>query len=515
MLAKTISGNARVLLSARGFYLCLVAYLIVLFVVRAYLFPGASEDDAEQLFFTQAFAWGYKPKQPPLYTWLVLASQWVLGVGIPAVSVIKFSALFALYAFLYRSAYLVLGEQRLAVLSAIAALGIYNMGWESVMNYSNTVLLAALCAATLYAVLRLERGNTIAGQAALGLAVGLGLLSKYNYVLFLAPMAVAGAVDPGFRARLFSARGLVALAVAAAVAGPHYYWALTSAGGFAAIADVAPPDIHGGGYLRAVAWGLSSAVYRTVAYLLPVLILFLVFFPRAFLPLATAAGGGEAARRRRLFEVFFLAFAGLGVAAILAFQVSEVRTHWMMVLVGFPIYVFARVQAVGPPQRVVERFTGAVSVLAVAVVVAMGVRFVVTPLDCKKCNMFIPYADLAAQIRAGGFTGGTIVALDYPNQIGGNLRVYFPKSRIVDRRFLPFRPPARTSTGDCLVVWNTAIGPLADVKLGLIVSTAARFGTRFRTDEPVYFAEAPMARSGGRTVRLAYLLVRENKGRCT
>ncbi len=290
---------------------------------------------------------------------------------------------------------------------------------------------------------------------------------------------------------------------------------MTSAGGFAAVADVAPPDTHGGGYLTAAAWGLSSAVYRTLAFLSPLLILFLVFFPGAFLPLATSATGGELPRQRRLFEVFFLAFAGLGVAAILAFQVSEVRTHWMMVLVGFPIYVFVRVQAVGPSQRVVERFAGVVSVLAAAVVVAMGVRFVVAPLDCKKCNLFIPYADLAAQIRGGGFTEGTIVALDYPNQIGGNLRVYFPESRVVDRRFLSFRPPARTSKGDCLVVWNTAIGPLADVKPHMMERAATRFGTRFRTDEPVYFAEAPMARSGGRTVRLAYMLVRENKGRCT
>ena len=81
MLAEAISWNARVLFSPRGFHLCPAAYLIVLFVVRAYLFPGASEDDAEQLFFARALAWGYKPKQPPLYTWLVLASQWIPGVA--------------------------------------------------------------------------------------------------------------------------------------------------------------------------------------------------------------------------------------------------------------------------------------------------------------------------------------------------------------------------------------------------------------------------------------------------
>ena len=80
MLATAISWNARVLLSPRGFHLCLAAYLIVLFVARAYLFPGASEDDAEQLFFAQAFAWGYKPKQPPLYTWLVLIGELVIRV---------------------------------------------------------------------------------------------------------------------------------------------------------------------------------------------------------------------------------------------------------------------------------------------------------------------------------------------------------------------------------------------------------------------------------------------------
>ncbi len=515
MLAKAISWNARVLFSPRGFHMCVAAYLITLFVIRAYLFPGASEDDAEQLFFTQALAWGYKPKQPPLYTWLVLASQQIFGVGIPAVSAVKFSALFAMYAFLYRAAYLVLAEERLAVLSAISALAIYSVGWESVMNYSNTVLLAALCAATLYWVLRLARRNTIAGQAALGLAVGLGLLSKYNYLLFLVPMGAACIAHPEIRARLFSAKGLVALAVAGAVAGPHFYWALTDADGFAAIADVAPPDTHGGGYLAAVAVGLLSAVYRTMAFLSPALILFLIFFPRAFLPLGASGGGGEAARQRRLFEVFFLAFAGLGAAGILAFQVSEVRIHWMMVLVGFPIYVFARVQATGPQQRVLERFAGVVSVLAAAVVVAMGVRFAVAPLNCKKCNLFIPYAELATQIRAGGFKEGTIAAFDYPNQIGGNLRVYFPGSRVVDWRFLPFRPPAREAKGACLVVWNTAIGPLPEVKAHMIRRTAARFGTRVRIDEPVYFAEAPMAWSGGRTVRLAYMLVRENQGRCT
>ena len=53
------------------------------------------------------------------------------------------------------------------------------------------------------------------------------------------------------------------------------------------------------------------------------------------------------------------------------------------------------------------------------------------------------------------------------------------------------------------------------VKPHMMERAAARFGTGFQENEPVYFAEAPMARSGGRTVRLAYMVVRENKGRCT
>ena len=60
----------------------------------------------------------------------------------------------------------------------------------------------------------------------------------------------------------------------------------------------------------------------------------------------------------------------------------------------------------------------------------------------KSDVMGIPYVKLAETLRADGFDGaGTIVVAD--DELGGNLRPYFPKTRLVlagRRRFEPDRP---------------------------------------------------------------------------
>jgi len=65
---------AHTLASPRGFLVFITLLLVVLGVLRATLFPGTGGDDGEQLIFAQEFAWGYQARNPPLYTWLVIAA---------------------------------------------------------------------------------------------------------------------------------------------------------------------------------------------------------------------------------------------------------------------------------------------------------------------------------------------------------------------------------------------------------------------------------------------------------
>ncbi len=497
-----LARNARLLTSPLGFHLAVGGYLAVLFVLRVSLFPGASEDDAEALFYAQAFAFGYKPTQPPLYTWLALASEQLLGASVAAVEAVKFACLLALYLCLYWTARRVLENAASAALAALGVIGFYYLAWDAVLNYSHTVLAAAAIAATLLLLLNLERSGGRAAYLGLGAAVGAGLLAKHTYLLFLVPLAAAALSDPGLRARLVQRRIGLTLALAAALFLPHGLWLLAHPQALTRPAEWLPSAAGAGGVAVA---GLLSVAGSALSFLLPLLLLLVVLAPRAWLPLARTAGGAGSRRWRRLFLVYLLAVAALTVALVLALGLSRIRTHWMIALIPFPIYAMLRIEAAGLGERVRERLAGLFAAGALAVVVGLGAVSVIAPRSCGKCALFIPYATLAAELRAAGFAGGPLAAVDHPVQLGGNLRRFFPGSPVWSSRFPDFRPPA--ADGDprpCLILWNAsrASGPAEAAALA-----RRRLGVDIPADAAAGHVEAAIARSGGQTVRLAYLLL--------
>ena len=47
-------------------------YLAVHFAIRMAMGPALATDDAEQALFAQHFAWSYRYRAPPLFTWLLV-----------------------------------------------------------------------------------------------------------------------------------------------------------------------------------------------------------------------------------------------------------------------------------------------------------------------------------------------------------------------------------------------------------------------------------------------------------
>lgn len=506
MLASALAWPARALLSERGFAVGLALYLIGLFALRAYTFPGASEDDGEQLLFAQTWAWGYKSNQPPLYTWLVLAVEPVFGAGAAAVVAVKFAGLAAIYAFLYRLGRRVLAEARMAALAGLSAVGLYYVAWDAVMNYSHTVWLGALVLAAAHAVLRLEDRNGLGDYLWLGVVFGLGINAKYNFVLFAFPFVFAAALDPVLRPRLATRRAALALAVAAAMAAPHLVWSLTDPGGLAGTTE----HVLTGEGLAAFGQGLGSAALNAVSILMPLAALVALVFPRVLLPVR-GADDPESRRRRRLFERYFLGVAVLVAAGVAATGAVQVRTHWLFVLIPFPVYAAMRIEAAGAGEGRMRAFVALLAALAVAVPIGIGVRHASGPDVCRKCNFFMPYDALADGLRAAGFARGTIVAHDRPNRISGNLGVRFPDARALSTRHPHFVPPPGDRPGACLLIWNPEAGGGPDFTRRL---AAERLGARLPEAPETGHVEAPIAGAGGRSVRLEFLLIQAGTGDC-
>lgn len=497
--------------TGRGFALALAGYILVAFALRAALFAPASQDDAEQLIFAQSLAGGYNPAQPPLYTWLVVGAGAILGPGLPAVLVVKFACLAALYGFLFLAAREMLGDATRAALAAMGLWGLHYVAYDALFNYANTLPHAAACAATLWALARLRRAGALADFALLGLCLGLGLLAKYAYALFAASLLAAALTVPGYRRALLRPGLALALAVALALLAPHLLWVVETVGDLVATFR-ARLEEPGQGYWGNLDKGLFKLVNGPLYFLLPLWAFALVAFPRAWRPLRLAAPDPGHEHRRLLERFFLVTFAALAVA-VFALGVPNIRTHYMFVFVGFPIWILSRAAASGQDdERRRAWFGAALTATAAAFLAVMVGRFLLDPHLYTRAYFHLPYPALAEQIRAAGFRQGTILAAVDTVDIAGNLKARFPDSTVASTKYAFYLPPPRAAAGgQCLLVWEARAR--APLPAALAEFARARFGVTPPADIQPRYVEAAIARAPMRRFGLGFVMI-DGAGRC-
>jgi hypothetical protein len=507
MLGAADGQGGLTLDTGRGVAAALGAYVLVAFALRLMLFPAGSQDDSEQLLFTQTLAGGYNPAQPPLYTWLVYAAQHVFGVSLAAVLVVKYAALGLLYFCLYRAARLVLDDTRLAAYAAIAPVAMYYVAWDALLNYSNTVLMAALCAATFWALLALDRRASVGAYLGLGAALGVGFLAKYGFGVFTGALFAAALADPVLRRRLIDRRLLISLVVALVILSPHLIWIAGGAREVAAALQERLISEAPQGYWHTVAEGLLKLANGIVSFPFPLYLLLPALFPAACRRLDWPEP--DALRYKRLFERFALAGLAIMVIGVVGFGVSQLRPHYLFIFLPLPIYFFLRVRqarATRPTAlaRGMTWYPRAAVFMAVVAFTGLGIKFAAEPQWCKRCYFHMPYAALAQQMRAAGFTHGTLIEFFQRIQLAGNFRPYFPESRILSTKYPHYRPPAR-GAGPCLLIWDPAYSETMPEGLREFAAKAA--GITPDTPYRVGAVEAPLVNGAGATARLRYALV--------
>ncbi|MGE5147340.1 MAG: glycosyltransferase family 39 protein [Candidatus Eiseniibacteriota bacterium] len=493
--------------TGRGVAAALGVYVLVAFALRLILFPAGSQDDSEQLLFSQTLAGGYNHAQPPLYTWLVYGAQHILGVTLASVLVVKYAAIGLLYFCLWRAARLVLDDTRLAAYAALAPLAMYYVAWDALINYSNTVLMAALCAATFWAVIALDRRASIGTYVGLGAALGIGFLSKYGFGVFTGALLIAALADPVLRRRLFDRRILISLALALVILSPHLWWVAQGARAIATALEGRLISTVHGGYWATVGHGLFKLANGIVSFPFPLYLLLPALFPAACRRLDWSEP--DALRHKRLFERFALAGLAIMVIGVVGFGVAELRAHYLFVFLPMPICFFLRVRQARRMQadasaRGMAWYPRVAATMAVLAFIGLGVKFAAEPQWCKRCYLHMPYAALAQQMRAAGFARGTLIAYFHRIQLAGNFRPYFPDSRILSTKYPYYRPP-RLRSGPCMLIWDPAYSETMPEVLSKFAAEAA--GIAPGTPYQVGAVEAPLLSGAGLTARLRYALV--------
>ncbi|MGD1935541.1 MAG: glycosyltransferase family 39 protein [Candidatus Phaeomarinobacter sp.] len=441
-------------------------YMLAHMLVRLPFSDVIAVDWVGETVYAQTLDWGQTPKYPPLPAWALWLVHQVTGPGVLSTLVVKYAVLWAAFVAYFSASRRVLAHDGWAVLATLSLLLLFQVAWNAHEGVTHTIFLTLAAPLTLLAILRARDAKTsgegVAAYALVGLAVAIGALSKQAYFAGLAALVLAMLLQPGYRRVLLSCQILISGVVAAALAGPHYVWALTSGFDFggAASATLARPGLDS--VTAQVLSGLWSSIRAPLLFLSPLVPLALLLMPRAFAPRNLAHPGTHGvagADPVRLVRDTLLFGVAVLIVPVLVAGVAHYGERWMhpLMLLG-PIYLVAMIRAVRPTTWQVRAF---IWIMFALTLIALGWRlagFVApSPVTCGKCRLEVPYSDLADSVKDLGFADGTLLAGD--EHIAGNMRTYFPHVRVVALNYGYYDPPQRETdladAGQCLVVWRT------------------------------------------------------------
>jgi 4-amino-4-deoxy-L-arabinose transferase-like glycosyltransferase len=482
-------------------------------LLRMVLSSALTADDAREAVLAQSLQWGYQARQPPLYNWLTWGAFRLLGPGLLALTLLKYTVLVLAFWLVYLTGRRILTDPRVATIGAFSFLLVVPISWTIHEALTHSITVLAACAGTVYALVRLEERPSTGAYTWLGLAVGLGLLSKFTYVLFLAALTLAALTMDRYRARLLRPGIVVTGLVALAVVTPFALWYVGEGHDLGQLYAREVRIEDGDDWAAEAGMGLGYVARIALYYLAPLAAILAALVPSVYRRLPPEPTGPAGGRLLGWLLAWVLALLG-GVA--LAGGLGFLKFRWL--IPGFflaPLYALWRVERQGVSRTRLRAMTALLIAAAVAAAAGQVVRVVGASHFPRPYRMNEPYDVIAAGLVDAGFRRGTIVAGF--GTLAGNLAVRFPDSRVLHTEYPDFRPPGR-GNDQCLLVWDRQRGEIGDQDTPEMPedlrALAAILRTRLKGTEPVGVIEAPFRFDPRHVRRVYYVLLPRGQGWC-
>lgn len=495
-----ITGAAHV---ATVGFVATVAVALAIYLAALSVVPNCFiSDDTDQLVFSQSLEGGYH-EQPPLYSWLTWAVFRAIGPTRFAFALIKTLVLGSIYLALYCCARAVLGKPSLASLAAGSAVLIPAFAWNSTAYLTHSNLACTIGAATVWALIRVVRAGQLRDYALLGLFLGLGTLSKYNYLVFAGSLLAAGLTIRAYRPRLANWRILLTLAVALLVVSPHAYWVVNH---WATMKELGAIKAKLTAELRpagGAAMGIAQLAMNIFVLCAPVVLVLAHCAPGAFRSIGYEVS--TTADVHRLFKRFFLIALACFVVMIIATNAAHFHERWLQPFVLLlPIYLLGRMPLAktGAPAKWKQLAFAEIA----AAVLLIGVWAAQVAVASREFGGYSPLSSFQAaaeRVERELEGGNTVISAD--RTIAANLRYLLPDVRHVCGSHALYQPPGER-LGRAVVIWNVTEGKKRPPQY-LKEFAADRLHLRFPRPPIVRLVELTDRVSGRVLGRLAYLVM--------
>ncbi|OBZ96052.1 glycosyltransferase [Pararhizobium polonicum] len=433
------------------------AYFILCVAIRVFVSSSLEIDEGEQAFVSQFLALGYG-RQPPFYNWLQYAVVETFGLSLTALTAVKHVQLFLCCLFYGLAARIVIKDRSLATMAMLGVLTLPPVFLLAQRDLSHTVSALFAVSLFLYGFFRTMRSPSAFSYLVTGIAVGIGLISKYNFALV--PVAAILAVLPerDLRQRIFDWRILLSLTVAGAIVLPHAYWIVHNLAWASAGTIKEMKEGMSGGRLTQAFQGTFSLLSAFISGSVLPLVFFAVVFPFDIKRICRA----ESQWTRITGRMIVLCVLAV-LLIVLGLGATNIREKWLaLFLVLWPIYLCLKIDAAGIEMTGrLKRFAIPLFIMIVAVLIGVSARVVTSQMLGTYNKLNIPYDAFISEITNNRSVQPALLITEDTN-LAGNARLQLPHTPVI----MPSDPPTPLaadwrSAGPVLVIWrsNGALEP--------------------------------------------------------
>ncbi|MCV9966694.1 glycosyltransferase family 39 protein [Pararhizobium sp. BT-229] len=450
--AENVLRDGRMKLLARRpeivFYL-MAGYCLLSITLRILRQESLEIDESEQAYLSQYLFAGYGT-QPPFYNWVQYIFSGLFGISVATLTVVKNGLLFLAFIFYGLAARTIISDRSLSMITMLGMLTLPPIFLLVQRDLSHTVAALFTVSLFLFGFLQTLKSPRLVSYLITGLAVGLGVISKYNFVIIPVAAIIAILPEPGLHNRLFDWRIIPALALAALIAAPHAYWVVNN---LAVASGGTISEMKEGAETSALPHALQGLLSLGLALIKSIAI------PTAVFGLVFYGDLDKIARARskwtriigRMLAVCFMivALIVVGLAA------THIREKWLVLFVVLlPLYLATKIDAAGVDAASrLPRFLGIVAVLAVGVVLMLCVSVLVAPKIGRYSFGHTPYDGFVQRVLADHDTKPASVVVD-DRILAGNLKVTLPDTPVFLPNFPSVQTPLPLPPGSILAVWS-------------------------------------------------------------
>jgi hypothetical protein len=440
----------------------ILIFCVVHWVIRVFIAPIYTVEEAEQLLLSQSLQVGYEARQPPMLAWLYTLAVMAGGLHPPIIFAVKYTLLFIALTLYYLAARNVLIRPTMSAAAVGAWALTFVVGWSMHEDLLGGVALMACLGMAFHAITRILTWRRYRDWVYLGVAIGIGLLTHHLFIVFPLAMILAIMLSPFFRDAMSPGRIGITLLVAGLIYAPYAVWIATHIGSIAdAAAEYASSWEIDNAYLERAGNAAAQLGRSMLEFSLPLSLFWMMLFWTLWLPVIypmfarrnTDEEPHELAWRRLFMQSTL--FAALAYLVSVLLGVQAYKAYWMMpVLFTAPIWLFLHVKRGGDFPVAIRAFGAVVIAFALLVVGGRFIEWQWEIVTCREggCRPYTPVQAWASELREAGFKTGTIIGAD--PHLTGNLRGVFPHARVLDASVSPSSFPAPDGNGSCLVVWR-------------------------------------------------------------